>query len=83
MMQSKVSVRGQTVVPHEIRKILGITPQTLLQWEVQDGVVVVYPIPADPVRASLGALKGKWTFDEFLKERQEERRRELAQEQKA
>ncbi len=79
-MQSKVSVRGQTVIPREVRKSLGITMHTLLHWEVQDGVVVVYPVPADPVKASLGALKGKGTFKEFLEERQEERRKEQATE---
>ncbi|MFH1141752.1 MAG: AbrB/MazE/SpoVT family DNA-binding domain-containing protein [Chloroflexota bacterium] len=79
-MQSKVSVKGQTVIPREVRKALGITLHTLLHWEVQDGVVVVYPVPADPVRASLGALKGKGAFKEFLKERQEERQRELDRE---
>ncbi|MBI4339778.1 MAG: AbrB/MazE/SpoVT family DNA-binding domain-containing protein [Chloroflexi bacterium] len=79
-MQSKVSVKGQTVIPSEVRKALGITPKSLLHWELQDGVVVVYPLPADPVKASLGALRGKGSFKEFLKERQAARQRERTQE---
>jgi hypothetical protein len=47
---------------------------------MEDGVVWVYPVPADPVRASLGILKGKGTFEEFLKERNDERARERAKE---
>jgi bifunctional DNA-binding transcriptional regulator/antitoxin component of YhaV-PrlF toxin-antitoxin module len=79
-MQSKVSVRGQTVIPREIRKALGITAETVLKWELKDGVIMAYPVPRDPVRASLGILKGKGTFQEFLKERAMERAHELGQE---
>ncbi|MSQ07020.1 MAG: AbrB/MazE/SpoVT family DNA-binding domain-containing protein [Dehalococcoidia bacterium] len=75
-MQSKVSVRGQTVIPREIRKLLGITPESVLCWQVEDGVIKVYPVPADPVRASLGLLKGRDSLDEFLDERAKERARE-------
>lgn len=80
-MQSKVSVKGQTVIPKEVRKALGITTHTLLYWKIQDGSVSVYPIPADPVRASVGVLEGKGSFQEFMEERQAERRRELASEE--
>lgn len=80
-MRSMVSVRGQTVIPHEIRKTLGITSNTVLRWQIEDGVILVRPVPADPVRASLGALRGKGTFQEFLKERVAERARELAREE--
>lgn len=79
-MQSKVSVRGQTVIPREIRKLLGITENSLLCWEVEDGVIKVYPVPADPVRASLGLLKGRGAFSEFLEERAAERARERREE---
>jgi len=72
-MKSKVSVRGQTVVPREIRKALGIHPQQLLNWELRDGAAVVRPMPDDPVRASIGILKGFGSTDELL----EDRRRDL------
>lgn len=75
-MQSKVSVRGQTVIPREIRKLLGITENSLLCWEVEDGAIKVYPVPADPVRASLGLLKERGSLGEFLGERAAERARE-------
>ena len=80
-MQSKVSVKGQTVVPKEVRHALGIATHTVLRWEIKDGAALVYPMPADPVRALLGVLKGKGTFDEFLAERNEERRRERLKEE--
>jgi AbrB family looped-hinge helix DNA binding protein len=74
---SKVYERGQTVIPKRIRDALAIEYGARLQWRVREGVIEVIPVPADPVRASIGLLKGKgFTFAQFLKERQEERRRE-------
>jgi AbrB family looped-hinge helix DNA binding protein len=77
MQQSTVSVRGQTVIPHEIREELGIAPRTKLAWSVRNGVITVIPIPQDPIEASFGILAGRgYTLDDFLRERQEERERE-------
>lgn len=73
-MKSKVSVRGQTVIPKELRKALGITPDTTLDWNLKNGYIVVYPIPKDPVAASVGILRGKGpTVAELLEERRRER----------
>ena len=79
-MQSKVSVRGQTVIPKEIRTAFGITENSLLYWKVQDGLILVVPLPTDPVQASLGILRGRGTFEEFLRERNEGRYKELKKE---
>ena len=76
-MKTTVSVRGQTVVPREIRKQMGIGPQTKLEWQIRDGVIVVYPIPPDPIEAAVGVFKGQGpTTDNLLAERQRERQRE-------
>ena len=76
-MQSKVSIRGQTVIPNSIRKAFGITANSLLYWKVQDGLILVYPLPADPVQSSLGVLHEKGSFEEFLRDRNEGRSNEL------
>jgi AbrB family looped-hinge helix DNA binding protein len=39
--QSKVTAQGQTSVPAEVRKKLGIGPGSVLEWHEQDGSVVV------------------------------------------
>ena len=57
-MQSKVSERGQTVIPREIRKAFQMNAKTRLEWVIRDGTIVVYPLPTDPVRGSFGILKG-------------------------
>ena len=59
MKHSKVSVRGQTVIPQEIREELGIKPETLLVWSTRDGIITVVPISENPIRASIGILKGR------------------------
>lgn len=72
-MQSVVSTKGQTVVPKEIREALGLKPGTRLAWVVKDGKATIIPIPADPVRALRGLLKGHGTYKEWLAERNAER----------
>jgi AbrB family looped-hinge helix DNA binding protein len=74
MKQTKVSVRGQTVIPQEIRERFDIKPNTKLAWSTRNGVIIVVPIPEDPVAASVGILAGKgYTLDDFLREREQER----------
>ena len=76
-MQTTVSVRGQTVVPRPIRETLGITTSTKLEWQVRDGVILVFVIPQDPVRAAIGILKDRGpTTEELLAERMVQRERE-------
>jgi AbrB family looped-hinge helix DNA binding protein len=77
--QSVVSVRGQTVIPKEIRTALGIEPGTKLFWFLDDDVIKVRVMAADPVRALRGILKGKGSTAELLAERRADRDREEAQ----
>jgi AbrB family looped-hinge helix DNA binding protein len=76
-MISKVSVRWQTVIPRDIRERLGIEPDSYLDWEIKDGVIHVHPVPADPVRSSLGMFRDEpFGTEELLAERQRERQEE-------
>jgi AbrB family looped-hinge helix DNA binding protein len=72
-MRSTVTSRGQTVIPAEIRRRLGITPQTKLEWRVEGNVIVVRPIPKDPIGALEGCLKGSGITRSLLEGRREER----------
>ena len=75
-----VSDRGQTVVPKEVRRALGVKPGTSLRWTVEDGVATVRPMPDDPIEAAIGALEhlGISTAD-LLAERQEDKAKEEAE----
>ncbi|MEA3339585.1 MAG: AbrB/MazE/SpoVT family DNA-binding domain-containing protein [Chloroflexota bacterium] len=80
-MQTAVSVRGQTVIPQEIRKAMGIVPQSSLKWQVKENIIIVYPIPIDTIQAALGVFKGRGpTTDDLLTERRQEHLREQKQE---
>lgn len=81
--KSKVSVRGQTVIPQVIRERLGITPKTELDWSIHEGVMFVVPIPDDPVAASVGLFK-KWGYDEeqYAKDRERDLELERAHEER-
>ena len=78
-MKSIVSVRGQTVIPKEIRDALDIKPHSELMWMIRNGTIVVYPLPSDPVKALKGALKNVGPTEELLAERQADRGKEEAQ----
>lgn len=80
-MQTTVSVRWQTVIPRQIRQALDIKPHTKLEWQIRDGVIIIRPIPADPVQAARGMLKGRGlTTETLLAERSIQRSKERAQE---
>lgn len=75
-MQTTVSVRGQTVIPRQIREELGITPNTRLEWKVKNGVIIVLPLPSDPVQSAVGILEGRGpSTADLLAERKAERAR--------
>ena len=41
LAQSKITAQGQISVPLEVRKKLGIGPGSVLEWNEEDGHVVV------------------------------------------
>jgi AbrB family looped-hinge helix DNA binding protein len=76
-MQTTVSVRGQTVIPRHIRDELGITPTTRLEWKVKDGVIIILPLPSDPVQSAVGILEGRGpSTADLLAERKADKEKE-------
>lgn len=78
-MRSVVSVRGQTVIPSEIRARFGIVPGIQLDWAADDGVIIVRPIPRDPIQGLVGLWKGVGiSTEDLLAERQADRAKDEA-----
>ena len=76
-MYSTVSVRGQTVIPRHIREELGITATTRLEWQIKNGVILILPLPLDPVQSSIGILEGRGlSTEDLLAERKIEKGKE-------
>ena len=74
-MRTKITKRGQVSVPSEIRKKLGIGPNTILEWAIEGNAARVFPIPADPIKSFRGSGP-KGQVQRLLKERQRDRIRE-------
>lgn len=71
-MVTTVTIRGQTVVPAQIRKAHNIAAKARLQW-IDDGHTIrVLPVPHDPIQAAKGITRG--LGDKLLQERERERR---------
>ena len=59
MSLTRLSTKGQVVLPKDVRDRLGLRPGTELDVEVRDGVVVLRPIRKITVDDLLGLLA--WT----------------------
>ncbi len=74
MERSRVSSKGQTVIPKTMRDALGIKEGCELVWRIDNRRLVAYPVPEDVVQASIGILKdfpGLGT-EVLLKDREED-----------
>jgi AbrB family looped-hinge helix DNA binding protein len=73
---SKVTTKGQIVIPKRIREKYGIYPSTSIRWiEKKEGILMV-PDTEDPIIAARGMLKGTGVLRSYLEEKQKERKME-------
>ncbi len=73
---SKVTTKGQIVIPKRIREKYGIMPATLIRWiEKKEGILMV-PETEDPIIAARGMLKGSGLLKAYLREKKDEKIRE-------
>ena len=56
-MKAKVAERGQVTIPKSLRKKLGLTPGTILDFEANDGKLIAVKVQTrEPVDAVFGTL---------------------------
>ena len=77
-MKTKLTKRGQTVVPSEIRKHFNLRESSMLQWMVEGDIITVLPFAKNPVEALKGAMKGQVSFEKFMDDRRSDREMEKA-----
>ena len=69
----KATVKGQVVIPADLRKKYGITKGTRVRIDEENGQIVIKPLLADPVKNARGMFKaGKSALAALLKDRAEE-----------
>jgi bifunctional DNA-binding transcriptional regulator/antitoxin component of YhaV-PrlF toxin-antitoxin module len=73
---SKVTSKGQVVIPKGLREKYAIVPATKIRWvPIEQGILMV-PGSADPISAARGMLKGSGLLKAYLKEKKKEKARE-------
>ena len=73
---SKVTSKGQVVIPKKIRDKYGLEPSSAIRWiEKKDGILVV-PETDDPITSARGMLKGSGLLKAFLKEKKKNKKME-------
>ncbi len=77
MTISRATVKGQVIIPARLRKKFNIKKGTRVAISEGEGnVILIQPLPDDPIEASRGILKGeKSLIKALLKERREEAKR--------
>jgi AbrB family looped-hinge helix DNA binding protein len=66
MLTSKISQKGQVTIPKEIRKTIGANAGDLIEYEIQDNLVVIRRVePFDrSYHAALQSTLSEWTSEE-------------------
>ena len=72
MIKTKVTQRGQTVVPAEIRRQFGIGDDSSLLWDSDGKTITVIPAPADPIRNMRGFSRGHNLRKALIRSRKED-----------
>ena len=73
---SKVTSKGQIVIPKKIREKYGIDPATSIRWiEKKEGILMV-PDSEDPIIAARGMLQGSGVLKAYMQEKDREKKRE-------
>lgn len=67
MTISKATVKGQVIIPASLRKKFNIQKGTRVAiMEGEGRVILIKPLPDDPIEASRGMLKGKTSLTKAL-----------------
>jgi AbrB family looped-hinge helix DNA binding protein len=74
--KSKVTSKGQVVIPKNIRTKYRIDTSTVINWIEKEQGILMVPVVDEPVLAARGMLKGSGLLRSFLLEKHSERQRE-------
>lgn len=73
---SKVTSKGQVVIPKKLRQKYSIIPSTAIRWVEKNNAILLIPESSDPIEAARGMLKGAGILKAHLLDKQLEKQRE-------
>ncbi len=74
--KSRVTSKGQIVIPKRLREKYAIAPAMTIRWIPKEEGLLMVPESDDAVKAARGMLKGSGRLKTYMKEKQLEKRRE-------
>ncbi|MCC6501330.1 MAG: AbrB/MazE/SpoVT family DNA-binding domain-containing protein [Anaerolineales bacterium] len=77
-MEGYITVKGQIVIPAELRRKFGITPNTRIAIIDNEHEIILRPITKDYLKKLQGSLKGSGALEVLLEERRKDREKEDA-----
>ena len=75
-LSSRVTSKGQVVIPKKLREKYGIRSATAIRWIEKDQGLLMVPESEDPIVAARGMLKGSGILKAYMKEKRREKKRE-------
>ena len=75
-LSSKVTSKGQIVIPKKIRDKYGIRPSTSIHWVEKEEGILMIPDSEDPIVAARGMLKGSGILKAYLEDKMREKEKE-------
>ena len=74
MTETKITSKGQTTIPNEVRNVLGVNPGDNVEWNIVKGMVVidVKKKIKDPVKFLTSQFKANFDAVKFVRETREE-----------
>ncbi len=73
---SKVTSKGQVVIPKQLRQKYAIIPSTAIRWVEKNNGILLIPESSNPIKAARGMLKGTGILKAHLQDKQWEKERE-------
>lgn len=75
-LKSKVTSKGQIVIPKKIRARYGMKPHSVIYWIQKEEGVLMVPDSEDSVFAARGMIRKSGLLEKLLKDRREDRLKE-------
>jgi bifunctional DNA-binding transcriptional regulator/antitoxin component of YhaV-PrlF toxin-antitoxin module len=73
---SRVTSKGQIVIPKRLREKYAIVPAMTIRWIPKEEGLLMVPEMGDAIKAARGMLKGTGLLKTYLNEKKLEKRRE-------